>query len=155
MSCADLNCADMVVGNKYTFFFRFGGYLQSKLDSNAVAAVVSKDSNFQNPSAYEAHCGILDSRASVMAVSFTYNGQGSTVGQAGNEMQQILNNFWLMGFGTSLIFDHAAEGVVPPCCDCVNVPGGNYLLWLAIGAVALVVIVANGWHEQAIEVIRG
>lgn len=137
MSCADLCCQDMEQGQIYTFHFRYSGLLQVALDPVAVQKAVAADSNFQNPSAVVDKGGLLaDASASV---SFTYGGQGSVVGQAGQEMQNVINNFWLTGPGTSLVFSGSELGAA--ASQCAGSSGSiPWWVWLAVGIGVLVVV---------------
>lgn len=138
MGCAGLCCQDMIVGQAYTFYFTYGGLLQVAVDPTDIQNAVARDSNFSAPSAVVNKGGLL-AKASV-SVSFTYQGQGSLVGQAGQEMANIVNNFWTTGVGTSLIFAGSTTGVAAP--DCPSDPNGidwtTILLW---GGVALGVLI--------------
>lgn len=138
MSCADLCCADMVKGQAYTFHFNYAGLLRVALDPVAVQNTVAKDSNFQSPSA-AVNSGGLNAAASVK-VSFIYQGCGSRVGQAGQEMQNVINNFWLTGIGTSVVFAGAELGVtLCPCGgDCNS--GVPWWLWAVLGVAVLVFV---------------
>lgn len=138
MSCADLCCADMVKGQSYTFHFSYAGYLQVPLDPAAVQNTVAKDSNFQSPSAVVSKGG-LNAAASVK-VSFTYQGCGSLVGQAGQEMQNVINNFWLTGLGTSVVFAGAELGVTLCPCGNDNSSGVPWWLWVGLGVAVLVFV---------------
>lgn len=131
--CASINCDEMVAGAAYTFRFKFGGILGLSPSAQAISDAVSNDSNFQSPTASIVHNGIF-ARDEVL-VSFAYAGGGSLVGQAGQEMQNVINNFWTMGVGSSLIFESAQGGVcTTPDCSCCA--GSSSVLWLV--AIALV-----------------
>jgi hypothetical protein len=90
----------MVAGFPYVFHFSWGG-LGIAPDMNAIASQIAADSNFSNPVATKETSGVQ--------VAFTYSGQGSTVANAGSEMQTVINTFGLMGIDNSLNF-YAAEG---------------------------------------------
>lgn len=136
-NCASLCCADMVKGQSYTFHFNYSGLLQVALDPVAVQNTVAKDSNFQNPSAV-VNKGGMNAAASVK-ISFIYQGCGSLVGQAGQEMQNVINNFWLTGIGTSVVFAGAELGVT--LCPCGNSDNSvPWWLWVGLGVAVLVFV---------------
>lgn len=134
--CAGLCCQDMIQGQAYTFHFNYSGFLQLALNPSSIQNAVAKDGNFSNPSASVNEGGLL--KKGTVAVSFTYAGQGSLVGQAGQEMQNVINNFWTTGVGTSLVFDHATTGVAgcSNCC-CCGLPDLSTLVWIGAAVVAL------------------
>ncbi len=97
---ADLDAA-MVQGANYTFLFNYGraGIAQDPAD---VSKWVATDSNFKNPVS-TVKSGFFSNQ---VAVSFTYNGKGSSVRNAGVEMQNVINSRLTL---TRLYFD-SAEG---------------------------------------------
>lgn len=109
--CAGLCGQPMAHGQPYTFTFSYTGLLQVQLCNAGVKTILEQDSNFTNVSSVTTVGGIFGS--ATLAISFTWGGQGNeTAGQAGQEMQNTLNNSWTAtGFGTSVIFKGAAIGV--------------------------------------------
>lgn len=92
--------AQMISGQPYVFHFKYGGAgIAPGMD--AISQTVAADSNFLNPVATAESGGVQ--------VQFTYAGQGSTIGAAAGEMQDVINNWSLMGFWNGLYFV-AAEG---------------------------------------------
>lgn len=96
LAALDLN-AQMMPGASYLFHFTYG-WLGLKVDPQKLASIIAGDGNFRNP------VGAVES--SGIQISFTYNGKGSTVGNAGREMQNVAND-WL---GLNPILFAAAEG---------------------------------------------
>ena len=91
----------MVNGFPYVFHFSWGA-LGIGIDPGSIAATIAADSNFANP--------VAAAESGGMQVAFTYAGQGSTVANAGAEMQSVINNNpQMLGFVTTLNF-YAAEG---------------------------------------------
>lgn len=99
LNAINLN-GQMLAGAPYVFHFSWGG-LGIRPEMNAISTQIAADTNFANPVAVQESGGVQ--------VSFIYNGRGSSVGDAGREMQNVINTFGLMGFINSLNF-YAAEG---------------------------------------------
>lgn len=130
--CASLCCQEMVPGQAYTFRFTSGG-LGVPPSSDAVRSTLLGDSNFSNPAVSLSQPHIFG--PIVVTVSFTYAGQGSLVGQAGQEMQNVINNFWTTGLG-SVVFAGSSVGVdvsTPPCDTSYG-----WVFWVAGGIAVLV-----------------
>lgn len=89
----------MIAGSPYTFYFNYGR-LGLAIDPTSIPGWLSGDSNFGSPLA-TIKSGYLSNQ---VAVSFTYKGKGSTVGNAGLEMQNVLNSHLIV---TKLYFDSA------------------------------------------------
>jgi hypothetical protein len=93
----------MAPGAQYIFHFTFGLLGLRINPSDAAAAVASAGTNFGNVTA------ALES--SGLRVQFTYNGGSNySVGNAGNEMQDALNVYAVVGIGTRLVFAFAEGG---------------------------------------------
>lgn len=81
----------LTVGAPYTFHFVVSGTVLGSIDPTTIASAVATDSNFGGPSAAGESSGFQ--------VSFTYMGQGATVGSAANEMAGVINSHALNGIG--------------------------------------------------------
>lgn len=129
----------MVYGAPYVFHFKYGG-LGLAPDMNAIAQDIAADSNFQSPVAIAESGGVQ--------VQFIYAGQGSNVGAAAGEMQNVINNRWTMGFVNGLYFVGAEGGsadaqTTPPGADESSIFGGSTLRTLGIGVTVGGVIVGG------------
>lgn len=153
MSCADINCDDMVQGQGYTFHFKYGGWLAGAVSPDGLQSAVAADSNFASPTVVINCSGSLF-KANRVSISFVYAGQGSTVANAGAEMQNVISNFWVAGIGTSLIFDGAETGNHLNCC-CFNCSTGfSSLFWIAGLALAAYIAVQYIGFEKLKEALR-
>ena len=85
------NSAQMVQGAQYVFHFT-GPNTTVAAFSGSLRNQIAADTNFQNP--------VVTAEPSGMRVTFIYQGQGSTIGDAGAEMQNVLRSqtFFSNGF---------------------------------------------------------
>lgn len=93
--------SQMERGAQYVFHFTGPNTLVSAL-STALRNQIAADTNFGNP--------VVSAEATGMRVSFTYQGQGSTVGNAGAEMQSVLKS--QTAFSNGFLFSGAEGGPV-------------------------------------------
>lgn len=117
--CASINCQPMVKGQAYTFYFGMAAGGIFNASPQCMGPTIARDSNFLNPVASVTPTGSLKLGAQ-LSVSFIYNGEGSSVGQAGQEMQNLLNNFWMSAGLSTIVFSGAALGTAPAslCQNC-------------------------------------
>lgn len=94
--------AQMVQGAQYVFHFSGSNSLISSL-STALRSQIAADTNFLNP--------VVSAESSGMRVSFIYNGRGSSVGDAGAEMQNVLKSSSV--FSVGYLFSGAEGGPAP------------------------------------------
>jgi hypothetical protein len=95
------NTAQMVQGAQYIFHFTGPNTLVSAL-SPALSTQIAADTNFGNP--------VVSAESTGMRVSFVYQGQGSNVGDAGGEMQNVLKSQSI--FSNGFLFSGAEGGPV-------------------------------------------
>lgn len=149
--CAGLCCQDMIEGQAYTFHFKYSGWLQVALDTDTATKALQGDSNFAGPSVTVNTGGLLKDGS--VAVSFTYAGKGSLVGQAGQEMQNVLNSVWVTGIGTSLVFSGAETGVAACCGDGTG--DTNWLMWAIVAGIILIVAAPYILELEVVKSLRG
>jgi hypothetical protein len=131
----------MVLNATYTFSFTSDDMLGVLPSNDAVQKGVSTDSNFGSPSAIGA--------SKLLLVTFVYKGLGSTVIQAGGEMQQVINTHRNTVSG-SVTFKGASVGAQAPTCNCGGCGGDNNNIspWVwAVVAVAAVIGIVLVFHE--------
>lgn len=109
----DLN-TPMVLGARYVFHFTYSGFGMDP-DPINVQDTVTADSNFKTPVAAQEPGG--------MQVAFIYNGRGSTVGDAGREMQNILASSSYSLTRKNMLFSSAEGGPVGQAASPVTTDG--------------------------------
>lgn len=125
----------MVNGQVYTHHLNVKGVSP---DPGAIAVQLAGDTNFGSPSANYTVGGLFTTQVDV---TFTYSGDGSIVGQNGQEAATVLTSgFTLASFeytGTDTGITTAKPGGSPS-----NIP--SWLMWAVIGIVAIAVIYVAG-----------
>lgn len=93
------NSTQMVQGAQYVFHFTGPNLLVSAL-SGGLRNQIAADTNFSNP--------VVSAETNGMRVEFIYNGQGSNIGDAGAEMQNVLKSQSI--FSNGFLFSGAEGG---------------------------------------------